>query len=52
MDIDINVKWNPIIVPYWASHFIKTVEDVYEPIVNTSQGRVCLAFGEASGDCL
>ena len=35
------------------SHFIKTVEDVYEAIVNTSaQIKFGIAFNEASGDCL
>lgn len=35
------------------SHFIKTVEDIYEAIVNTSaQMQFGVAFNEASGDCL
>jgi len=35
------------------SHFIKTVEDLYEAIVNTvPQAKFGLAFGEASGHCL
>ena len=35
------------------SHFIKTVEDLYEVMVNTSaQIRFELAFCEASGPCL
>ncbi|MDI9437094.1 MAG: adenosine-specific kinase [Euryarchaeota archaeon] len=35
------------------SHFIKTVEDLYEAIVNTvPQALFGLSFGEASGDCL
>lgn len=35
------------------SHFIKTVEDIYEAIVNTSPHlKFGLAFNEASGDCL
>ena len=35
------------------SHFIKTVEDLYEAIVNTvPQAEFGLAFGEASGECL
>ena len=35
------------------SHFIKTVEDVYEAIVNTSPHiQFGVAFNEASGDCL
>jgi len=35
------------------SHFIKTVEDIYEAIVNTSsQLQFGVAFNEASGPCL
>jgi uncharacterized protein len=35
------------------SHFIKTVEDLYEAIVNTvPQMRFGIAFNEASGPCL
>lgn len=35
------------------SHFIKTVEDLYEAIVNTSpQMKFGIAFNEASGECL
>jgi len=35
------------------SHFIKTVEDLYEAMVNTVPGaEFGLAFSEASGDCL
>lgn len=35
------------------SHFIKTVEDLYEAIINTVPGaKFGLAFSEASGDCL
>jgi uncharacterized protein len=35
------------------SHFIKTVEDIYETIVNTSQHiQFGVAFNEASGACL
>lgn len=35
------------------SHFIKTVEDIYEAIVNTvPQAKFGVAFAEASGDCL
>ncbi|OPX60190.1 MAG: Adenosine specific kinase [Methanobacterium sp. PtaB.Bin024] len=34
------------------SHFIKTVEDIYEAVVNTvPQAEFGLSFGEASGDC-
>ena len=35
------------------SHFIKTVEDLYEAIVNTHPGmKFGIAFNEASGACL
>src|SRR5579875_3853772 len=35
------------------SHFIKTVEDLYEAMVNTSsQIKFGIAFNEASGPCL
>lgn len=35
------------------SHFIKTVEDLYEAMVNSSPGiKFGIAFCEASGDCL
>ena len=35
------------------SHFIKTVEDLYEAIVNTvPQMKFGVAFNEASGPCL
>lgn len=35
------------------AHFIKTVEDIYEAIVNTvPQMKFGVAFNEASGDCL
>lgn len=35
------------------SHFIKTVEDLYETIVNTNPGmKFGVAFNEASGPCL
>src|ERR1051326_9025305 len=35
------------------SHFIKTVEDLYESIVNTApQMKFGIAFNEASGACL
>jgi uncharacterized protein len=35
------------------SHFIKTVEDIYEAVVNTSAYiKFGVAFNEASGDCL
>ncbi len=36
-----------------ASHFIKTVEDLYEALVNTVPGmKFGIAFSEASGPCL
>src|SRR5450759_4606618 len=35
------------------SHFIKTVEDLYEAIFNTVPGaKFGIAFAEASGNCL
>jgi adenosine/AMP kinase len=35
------------------SHFIKTVEDIYEAVVSTaSQAKFGLAFNESSGACL
>ena len=35
------------------THFIKSVEDLYEAIVNTvPQAKFGVAFNEASGDCL
>ena len=35
------------------SHFIKTVEDLYEILVGTVPGaKFGLAFAESSGDCL
>jgi uncharacterized protein len=38
---------------FGQSHFIKTVEDIYEAIVNASaQIKFGIAFNEASGDCL
>ena len=38
---------------FGQSHFIKTVEDLYEIIVGTApQAKFGLAFCEASGDCL
>jgi adenosine/AMP kinase len=36
-----------------TSHFIKTVEDLYESLVNTvPQMKFGIAFNEASGACL
>ena len=38
---------------FGQSHFIKTVEDIYEAIVTTvPQMKFGIAFNEASGDCL
>jgi len=38
---------------FGQSHFIKTVEDLYEAIVNTvPQMKFGIAFNEASGECL
>ncbi|MCK4311476.1 MAG: adenosine-specific kinase [Candidatus Cloacimonetes bacterium] len=38
---------------FGMSHFIKTVEDLYEAMVNSSPGiKFGLAFNEASGPCL
>lgn len=38
---------------FGQSHFIKTVEDLYEAVVNTSAHiQFGIAFCEASGDCL
>ncbi|GBC68800.1 hypothetical protein HRbin01_00485 [archaeon HR01] len=38
---------------FGVSHFIKSVEDIYEAVVNTVPGaRFGLAFMEASGECL
>ena len=35
------------------SHFIKTIEDLYEAIFNTvPNAKFGIAFSEASGDCL
>lgn len=49
----------PIEVPegcniiYGTSHFIKTVEDLYEELINSSPDiKFALAFNEASGPCL
>ncbi len=53
------LKAVPLVVPengnliVGQSHFIKTVEDIYEAIVNTSSHmQFGVAFNEASGDCL
>ena len=34
------------------SHFIKTVEDIYEAMVNVPAAKFGIAFCEASGECL
>ena len=50
IDIEIPEGCNAII---GQSHFIKTVEDIYEAIVETVPGaKFGLAFNEASGPCL
>jgi adenosine/AMP kinase len=53
------MKLEKIIIPEGAnlilgqSHFIKTVEDLYEILVGAAPGiKFGLAFSEASGDCL
>jgi len=53
------IKSEPINVPadvniiYGMSHFIKTVEDIYEALMNTiPQAKFAVAFNEASGPCL
>ncbi|MCL4783343.1 MAG: hypothetical protein KJZ70_09940 [Bryobacterales bacterium] len=53
------LKLIPLAIPEGAnlilgqSHFIKTVEDVYEAVVNTNAAiRFGVAFNEASGPCL
>jgi len=53
------LKLVPLEIPEGAnivvgqSHFIKTVEDIYEAIVNTNAGiKFGVAFNEASGPCL
>ena len=38
---------------YGQSHFIKTVEDLYEAMVNSAPNtKIKLAFNEATGPCL
>jgi len=50
--IRLNIPENGNII-VGQSHFIKTVEDIYEAIVNTSPHLLFgVAFNEASGDCL
>jgi len=55
------MEWivQPLIIPEGAniifgqSHFIKTVEDLYEILIGSVPGiKFGLAFSEASGDCL
>jgi len=57
--MDIKIKVVKLEVPdecniiLGQSHFIKTVEDLYEAIFNTVPGaKFGIAFAEASGDCL
>jgi len=57
--MDMKIKTVKIDVPddcniiLGQSHFIKTVEDLYEAIFNTVPGaKFGIAFAEASGDCL
>ena len=54
-----DIKLVPLEIPQGGniilgqSHFIKTVEDIYEAIVNTvPQMKFGVAFNEASGPCL
>ena len=49
----------PLVIPEGANiifgqtHFIKTVEDLYEILIGSVPGiKFGLAFSEASGDCL
>lgn len=50
IELDVPEECNLIL---GQSHFIKTVEDLYEAIINTvPQAEFGLAFAEASGDCL
>jgi adenosine/AMP kinase len=56
---DLNLQAVPFEMPEGAnmvlgqSHFIKTVEDVYEALINTVPGiKFGIAFCEASGPCL
>jgi len=53
------LKAVPLVIPEGANivvgqaHFIKTVEDIYEAVVNTNPGaKFGVAFNEASGPCL
>lgn len=50
--VPINIPADANIV-FGQSHFIKTVEDIYEAIVNTNPTiKFGVAFNEASGPCL
>ncbi len=50
VDVEVEEGLNLIL---GQSHFIKTVEDLYEAIVNTvPHAKFGIAFAEASGDCL
>ncbi|MCD6180755.1 MAG: adenosine-specific kinase [Candidatus Cloacimonetes bacterium] len=50
IDLDIPEGCNII---FGMSHFIKTVEDLYEAVINTvPNAQFGLAFNEASGPCL
>ena len=51
-NVPINIPKDAHII-FGQSHFIKTVEDIYEAIVNTvPQMKFGVAFNEASGPCL
>ena len=51
-NVPINIPPDANIV-FGQSHFIKTVEDIYEAIVNTNPNiKFGVAFNEASGPCL
>lgn len=57
--LPMELKLIPLSIPDGAnlilgqSHFIKTVEDIYEAVVNTNASiRFGVAFNEASGPCL
>jgi len=50
VQMDIPDGWNLILA---QSHFIKTVEDVYDALASSAAGiKFGLAFSEASGECL
>ena len=51
-NVPINIPKDANII-FGQSHFIKTVEDIYEAIVNTNPAiKFGVAFNEASGPCL